>query len=259
VVLVPLRLHVEVVGSGPALCLVHGFGGSARNFRPQVRAFRDARRVVTFDLRGHARSEAPGAPEAYTIDTLVADIGNVLDQVEAPTAVLGGVSLGAALALEFTLRQPERVSGLVLASFPAGGAAERWALPFADAIEREGLEAAGSRFVWGGDRFDPPAAALIRTGFLEHSAMALSAILRGLLGRLDGPRSFLERARELDRPVLLVSGEHDFGARESASQLAAVLPRSTRRDIPDAGHVVNLQAPTDFNASLADFLNENDI
>jgi pimeloyl-ACP methyl ester carboxylesterase len=52
-------LHVEAAGQGPGIVLAHGFGGSARNWRPQLRALRAQKRVAVYDARGHARSEAP--------------------------------------------------------------------------------------------------------------------------------------------------------------------------------------------------------
>src|SRR5437762_3326753 len=81
------RLHVEVEGSGPVVVLAHGFGGSARNFLSQARALRDRYRIVRFDARGHARSEAPAEESAYTPEAFVADLGRVLDQVGARAAV----------------------------------------------------------------------------------------------------------------------------------------------------------------------------
>src|SRR5437762_10255447 len=160
------RLHVEVEGSGPVVVLAHGFAGSARNFLPQARALRDRYRIVRFDARGHARSGAPAEAAAYTPEAFVADVGRVLDQVGAQRAVVGGLSMGAGIALRFALAHPERADGLVLAAFPAGartpGSFSAVAREFADAIERDGLEAAGARFVWGpSSGLDPGAARLV--------------------------------------------------------------------------------------------------
>src|SRR5690348_17906444 len=110
------KLHVEIEGDGPALVLAHGFGGSARNFQPQARALRDRLRVVRFDARGHARSEAPDDPAAYTPATFVWDLARVLDGAGVTDAVVGGLSMGAGTALRFALDRPERVRGLVLRS-----------------------------------------------------------------------------------------------------------------------------------------------
>ena len=254
------KLHVDARGAGPLLALAHGFGGSARNFRGQLRRFADVRRVVAWDARGHARSEAPSDPAAYSLDTLVADVARVLDGEGADEAVVGGLSLGAATALAFAQAHPERVRGLVLASFPAprrlGGFAPI-ALPFADAIDREGLEAAGARFVWGPDSgLDPRGAALVRQGFLEHPPHALAAILRGVLAELPDPEVWAEGLGEFDRPVLLIAGGVDGGSVASTRALAAALPRARSAVIPDAGHVVNLAAPAAFDTELEAFLAE---
>ena len=146
-----LALHIEASGSGTTLVLAHGLGGSARNFRPQAKAFADAFRVVVYDARGHARSEAPEEPSAYEFERLVDDFERVARASTEPV-IAGGLSMGAATALGFALRRPERVRALVLASPPGGSddpERQRWALSFAEAIETRGLEAAGAEFVWG--------------------------------------------------------------------------------------------------------------
>src|SRR5438552_11535622 len=103
------RLHVEVEGSGPVVVLAHGFGGSARNFLPQARALRDRYRIVRFDARGHARRGAPAEAAAYTPEAFAADVERVLHQVGAQRAGVGGLSMGAGIALRFPLSHPERV------------------------------------------------------------------------------------------------------------------------------------------------------
>src|SRR4029077_2169460 len=94
------HLHIDREGQGPVVVLAHGFAGSARNFGPQARALRPRFRVVRYDARGHARSEAPDDPLAYTPETFADDLGRVLDP---GSAVVGGLSMGAATALRFAL------------------------------------------------------------------------------------------------------------------------------------------------------------
>lgn len=251
-------LHIEVYGEGPVLLLLHGFGGSARNFRPQARALRQRWKVVLPDVRGHARSVAPADPEAYTALQLEADVGFALDRVGAQRAVVGGLSLGAAIALHFALAHPERVRGLVLASFPAAreaGGIAAIAGRFADAIEREGLEAAGAEFVWGPrSGLDAAGAALVKQGFLEHDPHALASTLRGFLARLPTLEALAPRLASLDLPVLVVAGERDAVSLAPCRRLAALLPRAELVVVPGAGHVVNLAAPAAFNAALCAFL-----
>jgi pimeloyl-ACP methyl ester carboxylesterase len=251
------RLHVDVEGDGPVVLLMHGLGGSARNWGPQVRALRSRYRVVRFDARGHARSEAPSDPEAYEPEAFVADVGRVLDQVGATRATVGGLSMGAGVALRFALAHPERVTALVLAAFPASRAGAGFAsvaLAFADAIERRGLEAAGAEFVWGDDSRLDSAGRLVKQGFLEHQPHALVATLRKLAAAQPGVEELAPALAELRVPALVVVGAEDRGSLEPSRKLAAAIANARLVVVPGAGHVVNLQAPKEFNAALLEFL-----
>jgi pimeloyl-ACP methyl ester carboxylesterase len=253
------QLHVEIRGTGPALLLLHGFAGSARNWRPQVRALAGAWRTIAFDARGHARSAAPDDPAAYGAAALVADALGVLAGAGEARAVWVGLSMGAAVALEAALRAPGAVRALVLFSIPAGRGAARGlsarAAAFADAIEREGLEAAGERFAWGpGSGLDARGAELVRQGFLEHAPHGLAHTLRGFLA---GWAPIAERGAELARlavPTLVVAGERDAASLEPSRALAAAIPGAELAVLPEAGHVVNLARPAQTNALLLRFL-----
>ena len=253
-----MALHVEIGGDGPGVVLAHGFGGSARNFRPQVRALRGAYRVGVYDSRGHARSSADEAGD-HDLAALMADFAEVADQTSDAPVVAGGLSLGAAVALQFALGEPGRVRGLVLASYPAArgeaGAFSGSAHDFADALEARGVDAAGAEFVWGPrSGLDATGAKLVRTGFLEHSAHGLAAILRSTLATLPTPDELAPRLASLSLPVLVVAGEHDPPSLRASQRLAELLPNARLEAIAGAGHVVNLAKPAEFNAVLQDFL-----
>jgi pimeloyl-ACP methyl ester carboxylesterase len=258
-----VELHVETVGAGPPVLLGHGFGGSARNFRPQVRALRNRNRIVLYDARGHARSAAPLDPALYTPEQLVMDVGRVLDREHLEQAVVGGLSMGAGTALGFALARPERVRALVLAAFPPGAQEEReeglrqgdWALGFADAIEAKGLEVAGAEFAWGPrSGFDPHTARLVRQGMLEHPPHALVHLLRQVLAEQRSAAALAPLLRGLRIPALIVVGAQDRLSRGPSQVLARSLRGARLVVIPDVGHIVNLAAPREFNAVLAEFL-----
>lgn len=267
-----VALHLDTSGAGPTLLLVHGFGGSARNWRPQLRALaRPAGgerptgelgtgwQVAAFDVRGHARSEAPPDAASYAPACFVADVGRVLDHLGAARAVVGGLSMGAGIALRFALGHPERTRALVLAAFPPGarsGARQRaWALAFADAIEHDGLEAAGARYAWGPESgLDEAAARLVRLGFLEHAPHAVAHTLRQLIAAQPDPAEMADELRALAMPTLVVVGGGDPVSRRPSEALARALPNAEFVVVEGAGHVVNLAARDRFNAVLAAFL-----
>ncbi|HEY4158149.1 MAG TPA: alpha/beta fold hydrolase [Polyangiaceae bacterium] len=251
-----MSIYSETMGDGPSLVLAHGFGGSARNFRPQARALAARFRVTLVDLPGHARSSAPDEPALYTLPALRQAFAEVAFRFEDP--VVGGLSLGAAVALDLALAEPRRVRALVLASYPSSGeepGRHAWATGFADAIEAHGLDAAGAEFAWGTrSRFDPKGAELIRQGFLEHPPHGLAHILRQTLADLPSVATLAPRLRALDVPTLVIAGEQDGESLPPCRALAEVLRRAELRVIERAGHVVNLAQPAAFNAALGAFL-----
>ena len=100
-----VALHVEQYGQGkPTIVFLHGFAGSARNFRPQARHLRDRHRVVSFDLRGHARSAAPSDMNEYAPEAFVEDVDRVLHEVAETECVLGGISMLLAALSVFLVR-----------------------------------------------------------------------------------------------------------------------------------------------------------
>jgi pimeloyl-ACP methyl ester carboxylesterase len=109
--------------SRPVL-LVNGFASSQAMWNYQIPGLLEAGlRCVTFDRRGHGRSDVPG--RGYDLDTLAADIGAVARQLNLVDVVLVGHSLGAAEAIRYLAAHADgRVAGLVL-SAPSAPALRR--------------------------------------------------------------------------------------------------------------------------------------
>ena len=166
--------------------------------------------------------------------------------------------MGAAVALHAALRTPPRA--LVLSAFPAGPGGARGpsanAAAFADAIDAEGLEAAGARFAWGPDSgLDERGRSLVRQGFLEHAPHALAHILRECLATLADPASL--PLASLRIPVLVIVGANDVGSLAPCETLAEALPEARLVVIEGAGHVVNLAAAAAYNDALLAFADEH--
>src|SRR3954471_17024300 len=70
--------------------------------------------VVTLDLLGHGRSDRPADPQAYSVTAFAEQVVALLDHLGAAQAVVGGLSIGANVALETAVIAPERVRGLVV-------------------------------------------------------------------------------------------------------------------------------------------------
>ena len=259
----PTRLHVFCQGSGPPIVLAHGFGGSSRNFLPQARAFRDTHKIWLYDARGHARSQSSMFGSAYGWPALISDFGGVVELARNDPSnpiqhalVVGGLSMGAATALFWTLSNPTVVDGLVLAAYPECSAAQRqWARDFAEKSTINGLEIAGDQCVWGArGMFRTEDAGMIRRGFMEHSSAGLAAILNSALANIPDIVSLAPALKSLGVPTLVVVGGDDARSLAASHELAVTLPKARLAIIERSGHVVNLSQPEAFNHELAQFL-----
>jgi len=95
---------------GPPLVLVHGAGGNLMHWSGELRRL-PGRTVYALDLPGHGKSGGAGRAEIGAYAEAVRDFAEALD---LPAFVLAGHSMGGAIALEFALRYPARLAGLIL-------------------------------------------------------------------------------------------------------------------------------------------------
>ena len=99
--------------SGTPLVLLHGWNIDARsNFGFAFNALAAERRVVMFDHHGHGAGVR--SPQRFSIEDAATDVVSVLDAIGIDRAVIGGYSMGGAIAQVVALTAPERCEALVL-------------------------------------------------------------------------------------------------------------------------------------------------
>lgn len=113
------RLRVLDIGAGDPLpvVLIHGFGADLNAWMFTQPALAEHRRAVALDLPGHGGSEKAVGPG--DLATLSGAVAEALDVLGIERAHLVGHSMGGAIALDFAVRQPDRVASLTLIA-PAG-------------------------------------------------------------------------------------------------------------------------------------------
>lgn len=228
----------------PPLLLSHGYGASAAMWAPNVAALAADRPVITWDMRGHGRSDSPEDPERYSHAACVADMAALLDMAGAERAVLGGLSLGGFLSLEFVLEHPHRVDAVMLfdtgPGYRSDQARQQWndrAFATADRLEHDGIAALGGS---------------AEAAYGHRSARGLALAARGMLAQRDG--RVIEALLSVKVPVLVLVGARDKAFLPAAGYLAVKIPGAVQVVVPDAGHVSNADQPSAFNQSVLDFL-----
>jgi 3-oxoadipate enol-lactonase len=165
---------------------------------------------------------------------------------------LGGLSLGALVALRAALERPRRVRRLVLA---AGFARLPRRLRVLQLAVAAAARVMPRRVLVRGLASSIPATHRVDA---ERELAAISSAEVARLMRAGARFDVAAAARHLQIPTLVVCGERDRHNLTLSRDLAALLPRAEPRVIPDAGHVVNLEQPEAFNAIVRSFLEADD-
>ncbi len=247
------ELYYDVEGEGPAVVLVHGFSLDGRMWDEQVVALREVATVVRCDLRGFGRSSEPSAGIPYTHS---ADLLALLDRVGIDSAMFVGLSLGGRVVLETALVAPDRVSRLVLLDSVLNGvewdaASEQGMEDAARAATNDGMSAA--RAVWLRHPLFAPAC---RDAELAQRLAALIEPYSGYHWTGEDPQARtgpdpIAMLEQIVAPTTVVVGELDVPCfLTMAGILARRIPGAQRIDVPDSGHMVNLEAPETVNALL---------
>lgn len=202
---------------------LHGPGGSPLSWEEQVSKLPPALPARAPWLRGLR----PGNSEEFTLADAAADVlmNRQLDGVS--TGALVGHSLGAMVALQCALDDPDSVSHLVLIAGQAR--------PPKSAMR---LQRLALRFV--------PKQRLATQGVSKDKL--LQALGDG--GHFDAEGSL----HEVRCPTLVVCGARDRTNLPASRQIAAAVPRARLEIIDGAGHDVMREAAPAFNALLYDFL-----
>jgi pimeloyl-ACP methyl ester carboxylesterase len=242
---VAYAIHGRASERAPVL-LTHGFAASQAMWAPNVEALAVDRRVLTWDLPGHGAS-ALGS-RGLSHDRCVADMLELLDVLDAPRAVIGGMSLGGFLSLLFCARHPERAAALLLVDTGPG---------FRNDAAREAWNA----WVEGqADDLDARGLGALRDGretaLAEHAAGAagLAAAARAILSQRDA--EVFESLDAIAVPTLIVVGSEDDRFLPAADAMAKRIPGARRVTIENAGHAANMDRPIEFNRVVREFLED---
>jgi pimeloyl-ACP methyl ester carboxylesterase len=265
--------RVRAIEVGPAdgelIVCIHGVGGWAENWLPALERFGAAGfRAVAVDLPGFGESDRSRGDyfrgDAPVYARVVAD---VLDALGSARAHVMGHSLGGAVAYMGTVSSPGRVRTLTLVAPGGLGLDLPWrlrlgSLPLAGRLLRghtREAARAGLASCFRDPRRIPPALLSECDRYSDVSIPETLRVLRAGLTlrgvRRDLRAGWASRAAAYGGPVLVVWGEddavlpvrHAAGARE-------LFADAELRTIPDAGHLVMVEQPDAFSATVLRWL-----
>lgn len=254
-----MSVHVEVVGDGPDLAMIHGWGmhGGVWDGVRDALALRFRLHIV--DLPGYGASPAF---DACTLEHLARAVSTALPE----KAYVCGWSLGGRVALEMALLFPGQVERLVLTSTtPCFTARQGWvcAVPrevlraFAAALETD-YEGTLKRFLALQARGDAEVKAVLkrlREILFTRGRPDVQTLRAGLNILLES--DLRDRVATIKAPALLLHGDRDMLTPVGAAHwLAERMPSARLSVLPGAAHAPFLSHPVEFTEIMMGFLND---
>ncbi|MER7198905.1 alpha/beta hydrolase [Streptomyces sp. CB01635] len=256
-----VTIHFDDLGpaDGVPVVLIHGHPFNRTMWRPQTAALTAAGyRLIAPDLRGYGDSDTVAGTVLFP--AFADDIAALLDHLELDRAVVGGVSMGGQITMEFQRSHPQRVRALVLADTSPVAETDEGRVfrnRLADRLLAEGMHD------YAGEVIDKMLAAYNVTAMPQVAAHVLemmrttepagaAAALRGRAERVD----YRETLAATSAPTLIVVGADDvYTPPEDARAIQRLTPHATLTVVERAGHLPNMEQPDAVNTALIRFLN----
>ena len=227
--------HQGSSSSRPPVILIHGAGSSHLSWPAEIRRLRDIS-VYAIDLPGHGKSSGTAY---HRVSGYQPALMEFLAQLEINKAVLVGHSLGAAIALQFALDQPQHVAGLVCISAAASFQIDPTLIELFrfSQVQPRALELLALYFApqHGKSDWYPK---------LQKSLPTIRNTLWFADLRASEHFDLRSKLSQINTPTLVLSGEEDpLVPISSAAYLTRQLPNGRLVSYPHHGHMLMLEDP----------------
>ncbi|MBN8875809.1 MAG: alpha/beta fold hydrolase [Rhodospirillales bacterium] len=242
-------------GSGAStLVLVHEMGGTLDSWDAVIPGVSHARRVLRYDTRGAGLSEKIGG--AVTWDEMAGDLGALLDAVGIEGKVaIAGIAVGAAIAMHFAVRNPDRVAALVLHGPATGVTGDRRhaTMERAAAAEAGGMRGIAETSIAASYppvvRFDEAVFRTFRARWLANDPQSFAAI-----NRMLATEDISDELEQISCPTLVTAGRHDALRPPSVVEpMARRIPGAEFLEL-NSGHFASIQTPGLVSQAIHGFL-----
>lgn len=252
-------IYYEVTGQGEPLLFIHGLASSSRSWKKQVPFFAQHYRVITFDIRGHGRSDRP-LLEPYSIKLFAADAVELMKALGIDSAHVVGFSMGGMVGFQLAVDVPEMVNSLVAVNCCPEGSMRTFNdgiecfrhiffLPFNGMRNRmkNGVKQLPKAI---SDQKGPPQSVLQRMAVNNKLAYAnaFGALVKW---------SVADRLSTINCPTLMIASDADFVPVSIKSGYASKMPNAELVVISNARHATPREQAEEFNAMLLEFLSKN--
>lgn len=236
-----IAMHVDAVGEGEPLVLLHGGMASNLGWLAQIDDFSSRYRVIAPERPGHGH--APDTDGPYRYEAMADATAALLVALELPPARLVGWSDGGIIALLLAIRHPESVAKVVV--FGANSASTGYVPGGTESLTEvhdDGAELAGFRAMYDPVSPDGP----------DHFEVVWEKV-RSLWSE---PFDFTRELAAIEAPTLVIVADDDLVTIEHATEMYRTLPRGELAVLPGVSHGAPIERPSLFNRLVLDFLSD---
>ncbi len=247
-------IHYVDEGSGPAVLLIHGFGGHTFSYRHQIADLSRDHRVVALDLLGYGYSGRTKGAD-YSLTAQAGRVLGLMNVLGIERASLVGHSMGGAVAMRVAAGHPDRVERLALVASVSGEALPRFrGLRFMRPLLPLMTHIAVDRILRAS--FSDPSKITTEVRDAYTAPMRIRGSMDGLHRMMaDAKRDEEIRFERITQPTLILWGEDErLLPGFMIDRLRQRLPRAELVTVIAAGHELLEEQPTACNRVLREFL-----
>ena len=250
-----VTLHYQTIGIAegrPLLVFANSLGTDFRIWRDVIVRVAADFAILTYDMRGHGLSDIGKTP--YRMEDHAADLAALLDHIDAPPAIVCGISVGGLVAQALYAARPGLVRGLILCdTLDRIGTTESWNARI-EAIRNGGIAAIADGVLegWFTQTFreENPSFAGFRNMLLRQPVEGYVATCAALRDA-----DFTTSTGMVGVPTLCIAGAHDRTAPPGAmAEFARRIPGGRFEVIREAGHIPCVEQPDIFAEVVAAFV-----
>lgn len=250
-----IQFYYELHGKNEALVFIHGLGASTQDWDAQVSFFEKKYQILTFDLRGHGKTDKPETP--YTVPLFAADVADLIRSLLGYRQVhVIGHSLGGMVAFQLALDSPELVKTLTIINSAPAVILPRMRDHFFFYLRMINIKLFGMRALamhLAKLLFPRPDQANLREAFIKRwSENDPKAYLNSL--RMFRGWNVMHRLAEIKCPTLIVTADHDYSPVTFKQFYTKLIPQAELVVIENSWHMTNLDQPDALNIALNNFL-----
>jgi len=266
----PSIAYIDAGQGSKTIILVHGLASNAGFWRYAIAELSKEYRVIAVDLPGYGKSQKE--PYPYTISFYAEQIKRLADELKLDKFILAGHSMGGQISIMFSLKYPERLEKLVLAS-PAG--VEEFEKGEGDwlrsVMTKTGVKnttedavrknLAMNFYLWD-DKWEWMVEERVRMAKAKDFDAFSYAVVRSVNAMLDEPT--FDKIKDISIPTLIIYGKYDglipnpylnpgftadvfkWGAEQN--------PLIQLHEIDEAGHMLQIEKPIEFSNAVKEFV-----